>query len=144
MDFQFSIKFGGDYRTGAAAAAQFIVSLKLGPGKFKEQKALTPEGGKATFFVNPDKNGAQVRKEVQSKGLLDLMGPLKPDKKFFLRREAGVVFLDRKPLVSVVVVSESYSRLSWNHAKRIESNIAQEQVEEAFKAMVASGWVQWS
>ena len=141
---KFEVKFRGDFRTGAAAAGQFLLSLRLGPQKYKEQKCKDPSGTPCAFYVNPDKNGAQIRKEVQAKLLKGILEAEKPGLQFFLKRDAGVIFVDRKPIASVVVISETRSRVSWNHPHRLLKGVDDAVVTEKFQSAAANGGVQWS
>ena len=108
---KFEIQFLGEYQTGRRYATQFLLSLRLGGGEYKKQEASTPDDGKVQFFVNPDKNGAQVRMEIQAKALRDILGEVCLGKQFFLRRSEGTIFVDRRPLVAVQVQSQDESRL---------------------------------
>ena len=56
------VRFLGDTGTAAHSAKQFLDSLKLGGGKYKEQSVLSPDNNPIQFFLNPDKPPCQVRK----------------------------------------------------------------------------------
>ena len=147
MDSSFEIRFKGPFDTARARATQFSLSLKLGAGKYKDQFVMSPNLVETKFYLNPDKNGCQVRKEVLTKSLKSYLGEHLPQEEFFMRRSDGVIFHGRRPLVQVVVVAEEASgtRLSWKHAKRVSLNLDQAQVESKFKELVANnGGEAWS
>jgi hypothetical protein len=116
----------------------------LSPGKFKEQKTDDPQGVPSQIYFNPDKNGAQVRKEVLAKALAGMLSDAKTDKKFFLKRDLGQILVDKRPIALVVVTGESSARISWMHTKRIALGIDQAAIESGFAALVANGREQWS
>lgn len=137
LDSRFEIKFVG--ASPAAQALQFFQSLQLGRGRWKDQKVPNAEGTPVQFYVQPDKNGATIKKEVLAKALKDIVASLLPgDKQVFVRKSTGSVMVDRKILASVVVVDELSARLAWYHVKRIDLKLEQSEVEEQFK-MVAGG-----
>ena len=136
---KFQVKFLGDFNTAKSRATQFTLSLRLGPGEYKKQETITPNGVSVSFFVNPDKNAAQVRTEVLAKKLRDYLGEICSGKTFFLRRSDGTIFEDRRALVQVQVLSNSNTRLAWKHLKRVALHIDQGQVEEKFKKLISEG-----
>ena len=144
LDERFTIIFNGDATTAGFRSSQFMVSLRLAPGKFKEQKADDPQGVPTQIYFNPDKNGAQVRKEVLAKALVGILAKAKPDKSFFLKRDLGQVLVDKRPLALVIVTGETGAKLSWMHSKRIALGIDQPSIEAEFAAFVAKGREQWS
>ena len=105
----------------------------------KAQEVLAPDGSKTTFYVNPDKNGAMVRMEILSKKLIEVIRELCPSKEFFLRRNEGTIFVDRRPLVRVVVESQESTVLSWKHQKRVAINLDDSVVETKFKELQKDG-----
>ncbi len=133
--------------SGAAAKAnQYLLSLRRGPGDFKTQEVATPDGPKVTFYVNPDKNGATVRMEILAKQLVGVIRELCPQKQFFLRRNEGTIFVDRRPLVRVIVESQESTVLSWKHQKRVVINLDDATVESRFRGPQkgAGGGEPWS
>ncbi len=130
---KFEISFVGTFSGAAAKANQYLLSLRRGPGDFKTQEVVTPAGPKVTFYVNPDKNGATVRMEILSKQLLGVIRELCPQKQFFLRRNEGTIFVDRRPLVRVLVESQESTVLSWKHQKRVAINLDDAIVDSKFR-----------
>jgi len=141
LDSSFEIRFRGPFDTARARATQFSLSLKLGAGKYKSQSVLSPNQVETKFFLNPDKNGCQIRKEVYTKALKAYLHELLPHEEFFMRRSDGIVFHGRRPVVQVVVVAEEASgtRLSWKHSKRIALGLDQAAIETKFKEIVSNG-----
>ena len=132
LDDRFELKFLEP--SAAAKCLQFHQSLNLGRGKRKTTEVPDPAGGSShTFYVNPDKNGAQVKKEVMAKHLRDIITPLLPEgKQVFLRRTTGSIMVDRRVLVNVVVRDENTVALAWFHSKRIELKLDEASVHQQF------------
>ena len=76
--------------------------------------------------------------------MLKILQEKVPDRTFFLSREAGIIYTDRRKLVKVVVTGEDSARLSWDVAKRVFLGIDEAPIEIAFKDVVSEGGVQWS
>ena len=113
--------------------------LQLGRGKWKPQEVDDSAGASYSFYVNPDKNPAQMRKEVLAKRLQTIIQPLCIDKELYVKKSSGAIYTDRRVLVSVVLTGEESARLNWCQPKRIECKIDQAVVEEAFGHYVFSG-----
>jgi hypothetical protein len=100
---------------------------------------LDSEGVKTQFFVGPDKNGAQVKREVLAKHLRVLVQSHVQGKEVWCKKATGTLFVDKRRLVTIHVQDESSARLDWAHSKRIDLKIDQGVVEEAFKALLLDG-----
>ena len=135
LDDRFELRFKGSHATASSKALQFYQSLQLGKGKWKEQVVRDAQNIPLQFFVQPDKNGAQVRKEVLAKHLREIVQPLIAEKQIYIKKSTGTLFVDRRPLVSIFVTGEFSARLGWFHTKRISLNIEQGPVEQAFAAL---------
>ena len=139
LDFRFELQFVGDNGISAIKAQQFHQSLQLGRGKWKPQFVDDSLGVAHKYYINPDKNPAQMRKEVLSKRLQSIIAPLCIDKEFFVKKASGTIYVDRRVLVSVVLTGEESARLNWCHPKRIDCKIDLAVVEEAFGHYVLAG-----
>ena len=139
LDFRFELLFSGDTRTASVKALQFYQSLQLGRGKWKVQEVPDDTGHKHQFYVAPDKNPAQMRKEVLTKRVQTILSSLSPDKQFFSKKSLGSVYCDRRVVVTVQITGEETARLLWCHAKRIELGIDQGAAEEQFAQYVVAG-----
>ena len=117
LDNRFTFKLQGDFKTASARASQLLLSLRLGPGKFKTQEAKGAGAEKVKFNINPDKNGAQVRKEVQTKSLREIIEKHLPNKEVTANRSEGTILVDRQILAIVQVQSEDNSRIAWKPSK---------------------------
>ena len=137
LDDRFEIKFKGDARTAAAKCHQFFASLQLGRGKWKKQNVLDDLGQEIRFFVGPDKNPAQIRREVLSKILKELVQGKIQDKQVWLKKATGTLFVDRRRLCTLHIVSEDATRIEWYHPKRIELKLDDGPITEEFKSEVA-------
>jgi len=138
LDNLFDLKF-----TGASAAQhclQFYQSLQLGRGRWKTQECLDPNGTTHKFYIAPDKNPAQVRKEVLSKQLKSGIEGLEGwSKEIFVRKSSGTLLVDRRPLVSISIVDENKAALVWTHADRIHLSLDQAGIETMFQNIVGGG-----
>ena len=134
LDNRFEMVFKGN--SAAPRALQFFQSLQLGRGKWKKQEVIDDLDEIVQFFVQPDKNGAQTRREILAKNLKDIIQPLIGTKQVFVRKSTGSVMVDRRVLATVFINGEQSARLQWNHPQRIALSIIQETVEEQFSAVV--------
>jgi hypothetical protein len=138
LDDRFEIKFAGDKQRATAACHQFFSSLRLGKGRWKTQEVVSDTNTQVKFFVSPDKNTAQTRREMLAKHLkaviADLSGRNLQD--IWIKKETGALLVDRRHLLSVSFISETQARIEWSHGKRVELKIEQAPVELALKAFV--------
>ena len=125
LDFRFEMQFTGDTlsRVASVKAKQFHMSLQLGRRKWKPQLVECSLGQEHKFYVNPDKNPAQTRKEFLAKRLQTIISPMCPEKEFFVKKSSGTLYNDRRAVVSVILTGEESARLEWCHPKRIELKI---------------------
>ncbi len=134
LDNRFEMLFKGT--SAAPRALQFFQSLQLGRGKWKTQQVVDDLDEVVQFFVQPDKNGAQVRREILTKNLKDILLPLVGSKPIFVRKSTGSLLVDRRVLATIFINGELDARIQWFHPKRIELAIEQELVEQQFAAVV--------
>ena len=139
LDFRFEMVFTGDLHLAPVKAQQFHSSLNLGRGKYKPQLVECAEHKENKFYVNPDKNPAQVRKEVLAKRLQCIVSPMRVDKTFYVKKSSGSVYCDKRCVATIVLTGEESARIDWCHPKRIDLNIVQEDVESAFSHYVVAG-----
>jgi hypothetical protein len=139
LDFRFELLFSGDTRTASVKTKQFYESLQLGRGKWKVQEVPDDTGHKHQFYVAPDKNPAQMRKEVLTKRIQTILASMSPNKQFFSKKSIGSVYCDRRVVVTVQITGEESARLCWCHAKRIELGIDQASAEEQFAQYIVAG-----
>jgi len=136
LDNRFELKWDGDVRTGAARALQFFQSLSLGRGKWKKQVVVNDQKQEIQFYVGPDKNGAQIRKEVLAKRLKEVVQDLLKEKQVFVRKATGTLFVDKRPLVSISITGEDGYALVWYAAKRIALDLDEAVVADAFASEI--------
>ena len=90
------------------------------------------------YYINPDKNGCQVRREVLCKDLKDIITPYIKDQKIFVQKSTGSIMVQRRVLASIVVTGTISARLQWMPAQRIKYKIIDEvqvAIEEAFSVL---------
>ena len=106
----------------------------------EDSRGPDPSGSVHRYYIVPDKNPAQVRKEVLAKqlqkGIVGLQGWAKP---IFVRKSSGTLLVDRRPLVSVNVIDEHRATLVWSHANRISQGLDQGDIEKIFRELVDGG-----
>ena len=141
LDDRFELQFTGDPRAAAAKTLQFYESLQLGGGEWKPQFVPNDAGTSIQFYIAPDKNPCQMRREILAKLLKDILQGLAttPDTKFFVKKATGSVYANKRVVVSVIITGPESARLDWCHAKRIELGIEQGPAESAFGQYVVSG-----
>ena len=96
LDSRFEMQFAGDTRVASVKAKQFHMSLQLGRGKWKPQLVECSLGQEHKFYVNPDKNPAQTRKEVLAKRFQTIVSPMCSGKEFFIKKSSGTLYNDRR------------------------------------------------
>ena len=90
------------------------------------------------FFIQPDKNPAQVRREILAKSLQKHLQNTLPTSQVWIRKSTGTILVDKRPLVSVKVLSESSAELSnWNDSKLLVLKIEKPKLAEEFQKLVA-------
>jgi len=139
LDDRFDIQFSGESRIAAVKCLQFYESLQLGRGKWKPQFATNDTGTDIQFYIAPDKNPCQMRKEILCKHLKGILENLAIDKTFFVKKATGSIYADKRVVVSVVITGPESARLDWCHAKRIDLGIDQGAAELSFSSHVVSG-----
>ena len=75
LDNRFEIQFAGDVRVASVCALQFYESLYLGRGQRKEQVVADDQGKNIKFYIAPDKNPCQIRREILGGKLVWHSGP---------------------------------------------------------------------
>jgi hypothetical protein len=138
LDDRFEIKFAGDTRRATAACHQFYSSLRLGKGRWKTQEVVSDTNAQIKFFVSPDKNTAQTRREMLAKHLKAVIAELSGRnlQDIWIKKETGALLVDRRHLLSVSFISETEARIEWSHGKRVKLKVEQAPVELALKAFV--------
>ena len=136
LDNRFDIQFTGSPTAAAAAALQLYQSLQLGRGKWKPQNVKDAAGISHQFYIQPDKNGAQVRREVLAKELSRLVSPLVPNKEVFVRKSTGSILIDRRVLASIFVTTQDSARIEWYHPQRIALGIEQAPIDQQFRLLI--------
>ena len=143
LDSKFEIRFGGDLSTAARRCAQFRGSLKIGPNKFKDQHAVGPSGEQVKFFVNPDKNGAMVRREILVKQLVEYFKPILSDKLVHSNKGTGQLLVNRQPLALVVILNENEAKLQWKPKKVEAFGVDKSEAEAEFQKIVQAKGEPW-
>ena len=138
LDDRFDIQFLGD--NAERSARTFYDSLSLGRGNWKEQSVAGPDPGrgKVQFFISPDKNPAQVRKEVLSQKLQVYIQSLLPEETIYVKKTEGVLRARKQKLVTVCVVDEVSCRLAWEVPFASVLRLDMAVINDHFKNNIAS------
>ena len=141
LDSRFEVQFTNDTNTATRECAAFLASLSLGRGKYKPQQVQSNDGSTVQFFCNPDKNRAQVRREILCRNLRQILdGPVSAaGKSCYIVKNSSSICIDRRLLVTVLIVNEHQAKLDWNDpfADSIPG-FDKDSIEAAFR-IVASG-----
>jgi len=144
LDDRFEIKWKGDFRYASSKCHQFFSSLQLGRGRWKKQVVLDSQNQEIQFFVGPDKNASQIKREVLSKALRSIVQSEIQGKEVWVKKSTGTLFVDRRRLLTIHVTGESSARIDWSHPKRIDLRLEQGPIEEQFRSLVSEGGGQHS
>ena len=139
LDNRFELQFLGDLRSASVMALQFYQSLQLGRGKWKTQSVLDDSNKANQFYVAPDKNPCQMRREVLCKHLKAILGGLSPNKEFWAKKSTGTIYADKRVVATVQVTGSDTANILWCDAKRIECKLDKAEVELQFNSYVVSG-----
>ena len=141
LDQRFEVQFTADTDSATRCCASFLSSLSLGGGKYKEQYVVVDDAGtQYQFYCNPDKNLAQVRKEILTRNLKELLEPHAKSlgKIIAMRKTTGSVLIDRRVVGSIFLLNEKNARIQWYTPVVLSLNIDMPSIDEAFSA-VAGG-----
>ena len=141
LDNRFELRFAGLRCSATSACLQFYQSLSLGRGKYKDTNALDEKGDIHKYYVNPDKNSAQVRREILCKELKDLVAPALTGNNNFVmvQKSTGSIMVNRRVLATIVILDPIKARIHWMPAIRIKYGIqgeVQANIERLFGQLV--------
>ena len=86
LDNRFELHFSGEHRVASILALQFYESLQVGRGQWKKQVVEDDRGNEIKFYVAPDKNPCQIRREILSKHLKDILANNSVDKDLYFKK----------------------------------------------------------
>ena len=152
----FVIRFRENAEQAARHVNKVLQSQKTGPAQWKRYEASCP-GDTADapctqelLFINGDKNGRQVKREVASRKLVAILKAAHTDKKIVcLSKAEGIVGLAEgkpwKAIAQVSVLSASNVEVFWNEAVSGKMGVNQAAAMASFNEEIgfASG-VQWT
>ena len=90
------------------------------------------------YYVSPDKNGAQVRKEILAKHLQAFLKPL-VNKEVWVKKQTGTILVAKRKLVSLITVDEYDVRFDWMPLKAAELKLDTGAIEPQFKSEFTLG-----
>ena len=119
LDNRFDIQYIGPKGAATGHCLTLFQSLYLGRGKHEGTRCLDEKNNYHKFYINPDRNGAQIRREILSKEVAKILQSAFPSHTFFVQKSTGSVYWQRQVLGTVVVIDPVTSRVSWKPAARI-------------------------
>ena len=126
LDNRFDIRYIGPKRSATANCLTLFRSIYLGSGKHKETVCLDEKNNYHKFYINPDRNGAQIRRGILCKELSKILSACFPQASFFVQKSSGSVLYQRRVLATVVVIDPISARIQWMPAARIGLGLVDE------------------
>jgi len=119
----YTIRFSENFDSAASHVRKILAAQKLGPKEWRKYQVSCPGDTTASpdtkelLFINPDKNGRQVKLEVGARKLTTYLKDKHPGKDIVcLSKLEGIVGVAGvwKAVAKVVVVSSSDVQVEWN------------------------------
>ena len=132
---RFHIQFQGSEAMAARHACHALRQLKQPDGSWKRFECPMVAGGCSPLFLGMDKSPQQIRREVQTKKLAEIIAA-KLDTRVRANRYQGVVSVGDVPLVRIAVadVSEEPSTLEWNFRAVSDRDVPKDTIQADFDA----------
>ena len=140
LDNRFEVQFTCNTSAATRDCATFLASLSLGGAKYKPQFVKDDAGNQVQFFCNPDKNRAQVRREILCRNLKEILDPVVQPmgENIYVRKSTGSVMIDRKVLGTIFLMDENVAKVEWYPPSVTALSLDVAPIEAAFSA-VAGG-----
>ena len=137
----FDVKFDGELQRCCSQVKQLLDSQKVDKGIWKQHTMRGTDDQPYPVYINPDKNGRQVKSEVAMSKVVRKFKELHPSLKDKIAqfKDSGLIQLHWKPLVRVVVESQHVVALDWNEASVEEYHINQAAIVAHFKEDIGAG-----
>jgi hypothetical protein len=136
LDYLFELKFLGNANVAKQNCSHFQSSLSLGRGKFKSQTCKDSNDQPVQFFCQPDKSPAQIRREILCKGIQKFLVS-KCSSEIWIRKATATILVDKRPLVSIRVPSEtSACFVGWNEARLISLKIEKAELDTELQKLL--------
>ena len=126
LDNRFDIRYLGPKGAATAACLTLYQSIFLGRGKYKETVCKDERNNAHKFYINPDRNGCQIRREILCKELSKILSACLPRERFVVQKTSGSVLFQRRVLATVIVVDPMSARIQWMPAPRISLGLIDE------------------
>jgi len=91
------------------------------------------------LFLNPDKNSKQVKSEMATRKLVQILTTSQSGKKFYASREDHIVSVGFKALARVVAYSQFDIRVQWNMELARSEGVNRGEIMSAFESEFAAG-----
>lgn len=110
------VTFVGEPRLAARRAAMLLGTMRDAEGAWRQPHAVTPAGESVRVWLDPDKNGKQVKGEAALRRLLRAFRSVAPaDKRVFMDTGALAITSNWRPLARVVMGEPNEEpRVEWN------------------------------
>ena len=136
MGHFFKLSFGN--ATGPGRVNEILKMLFVN-GKWRPIFAKGPENEQVQVFLNPDKNGRQVKTEGATKRLGDYFRELLGDHKVSARREEGIISVDGAKL-AMVVIGDDNASVKFIQKTLDKHGLDKKQAQESFESRENDQW----
>ena len=103
---RFVLSFKGAPGIASLRVRKALDSLRISPGKWFDFTVLAPDNSSQRLNVGPDKNGKQIRMEVEGRKLLTALKLEYPALRLFLNKATGAISCQFQDIVRVVPAEE--------------------------------------
>ena len=134
---KFVLQFKANAGTAKSRASKAFVLLRGSDGKWKDFSVSKPSGGEERLFISRDKNGAQVKRELDTRRLAGAWRAVCTDRPdFHVNKSEGVISINWVPVVRVdPQAGDDPSHLRWNSKWISENTINHEAVAAEYKSL---------
>ena len=103
---RFVLRFKGAPGIASHRVRKALDALRISPGKWFDFTVLAPDNSSQRLNVGPDKNGKQIRMEIEARKLLNALKSEYPALTLFLSKATGAISCQFQDIVRVVPAEE--------------------------------------
>jgi hypothetical protein len=151
IDSKFIFKFGnGDVTTGKAQRDKAKLALKQPDGTFENLYFEAPDKSQVKVYLNPDRNGRNIRTRVLARKLMDAVKQVHPEAtfrrgcKWFMDQDSGHMSYKHVPLAYFDIKDRATIKLEWNNPAVARFSVSKEEIKAVFNAATENATdIQW-
>lgn len=148
----FTLRFQETYQSALLHARKLLDAQRTGKAEWKrysiKSNEYTADGASQEefIFVNADKNNKQIKTEIAFRKTIQHLKRVHPEKRFMCTsREEGIIGCEFRPLVRLVVTSQSSAAMQWNQSVVDRYGVRKGEIQQEFDQDLGAGsGVQWS